>query len=79
MCIAIRAKSDCLSYCSLGCRCEDSELGCCPDGKTTKPKDGNCTCDSTTYGCCLDGVTEAKGDKFEECPTKPRRPGGEFS
>lgn len=37
--------------------CSNTEYGCCPDGKTTKNKNGmNCSCIKTKYGCCPDGT-----------------------
>ena len=45
------------------CDCDQSPLGCCPDGVTSRwslEEDG-CGCRHTTFGCCQDQYTMASG------------------
>ncbi|PSN47564.1 hypothetical protein C0J52_19332 [Blattella germanica] len=55
-------------------KCETTEFGCCPDGKSVAqgPFSKGCaqpeTCQETEFGCCPDGVSPAEGKKFKGCP-----------
>lgn len=65
---------------SVGCGCENTQYGCCPDGRTpsTGPNLENCSCAASKYGCCPDGVSEAQGEHFENCEDIPLAPGGKY-
>ena len=56
----------------LGCGCQDSEYGCCKDGRTLAqgPNGKGCGCETSEFGCCPDGVTEAEGKLFEGCESE---------
>lgn len=65
----------------LGCSCQHSLHGCCPDGATpaSGPSAGGCGCEASQFGCCPDGVTEASGKFLNGCEAAPeelRIPGG---
>jgi hypothetical protein len=56
---------------------QDTEYGCCSDGKTPASGEQNegcprqespTSCSESPFGCCPDGVTPAGGDNNEGCP-----------
>jgi hypothetical protein len=80
--IYINVSSIYISYfeIAVGCGCEESEFGCCPDKKTAAPAPNyeGCGCVASEFGCCPDGETPASGEKFEGCEDSPIFPGGKF-
>ena len=58
----------------LGCGCQTTENGCCPDNFTPSPgkKQKGCPCNTFEYGCCPDGETIARGPGQEGCTCKDR-------
>lgn len=54
----------------IGCGCEYSAFGCCPDNETVArgPDNAGCGCQYTEYGCCPDNHTPAAGEDFNGCP-----------
>ena len=49
------------------CLCQDSALGCCPDGVTSRwsRDDDGCGCRYSMFGCCQDQHTAAQGRTVE--------------
>jgi hypothetical protein len=58
----------------VGCACEDSEFGCCKDGRSpaSGPNYEGCSCEASLYGCCPEGTKEAEGLNFEGCGEIPK-------
>lgn len=53
----------------IGCGCQYTAYGCCPDNKTIArgPDNQGCGCQYTQHGCCPNKYTPAAGPNFQGC------------